>query len=731
MKYVTVSVFFLWFSALLIAQNVNHWETAVFSDDTWKYFIGNSEPNAFWRVSGYDDKSWLSGKGGFGYGDNDDSTVIAQCYAVYLRKEFSVKDTSAIAAAILNLDYDDGFVAYINGFEIARAGVTGTYPAYNTGAADHEAKVYTGGQFEYFSVNKSLLSKCLTNGINMLAIQIHNSNLGSSDLTAIPFLSFGIVDDKKLYRPVPLWFVSPIVNNSFSSVLPIVSINTNGQAIQDGTKINAVMRVINNTARLNNLSDSANNYFGIIGIEIRGATSSGFPQKSFNVETRSAQDFSRNVSLLGMPEENDWALIGNYNDKTLVRNTFSYALFAKMGHYASRTRYCEVLINGEYQGIYMFTEKIKRDKNRVDIKKLDEVAVSGDAITGGYIFKNDNKDADETSFLSNYSERGINGIQEVPFIYVYPKTEELTNAHRSYLPSFINSFENVLYGTQFAHPVNGYKKYIDVNSFIDYFILGEVSRSVDAYKKSKFYFKDVDKNGGRIHSGPPWDFDWAYKNIPEGNNQFECYYGNTDGSGWAYKAYLCNHSPKFAGWVPRLMQDPDFVNAVKTRYTSLRKTILSNTEVNRSIDSLKSIVAEGIGRHFQKWDILGKVTNGSPETDNQPATYDAAINQIKNWLRIRLEWLDKNLPGTVTGILNSKPGVIKLYPNPASDQLFIQSDHPVSRVEFYSLDGRLMHSLLSGNNLIDLNKLALKKGIYICKIHSYTAGVYTEKLAVF
>ena len=203
-----------------------------------------------------------------------------------------------------------------------------------------------------------------------------------------------------------------------------------------------------------------------------------------------------------MPEENDWALIGNYNDKTLVRNPFSYALFTNMGHYAPRTRYCEVLINGEYQGIYMLTEKIKRDKNRVDIKKFDAIATNGDAITGGYIFKNDNKDADETSFLSNYSERGINGIQEVPFIYVYPKTEELTNAHKTYLPSFINSFENVLYGSQFTHPVNGYKKYIDVNSFVDYFLLGEVSRSVDAYKKSKFYFKDVDSENNLIQSGP-------------------------------------------------------------------------------------------------------------------------------------------------------------------------------------------------------------------------------------
>lgn len=726
-----VWVVFIFSSLFSYSQNVHHWETAVFSGDSWKYFIGNSEPNAFWRINGYDDKSWLTGRGGFGYGDDDDTTLIAQCYAVYLRKEFLVSDTAEIAAAILNIDYDDGFVAYINGFEIARSGVVGAYPSYNTGAADHEAKVYAGGQYENFIVNKSLLLKCLTNGMNMLAIQVHNSSLGSSDLTAIPFLSFGVTKDKKLYRPVPAWFMPPATGNSFASTLPIISIQTYGQAIQDGIKINALMRVIAKSSGLNNLSDSANNYYGIIGIEIRGATSSGFPQKSFNVETRGAQDISRNVSLLGMPEENDWALIGNYNDKTLVRNTFSYALFTKMGRYAPRTRYCEVLINNEYQGIYMLTEKIKRDKNRVDIKKFDDVATGGDAITGGYIFKNDNKDADETSFLSNYSERGIPGIQEVPFIYVYPKTEELTNAHKTYLPSFINSFENVLYGPQFTHPVNGYKKYIEVNSFVDYFLLGEVSRSVDAYKKSKFYFKDVDKNGGLIHSGPPWDFDWAYKNIPEGNNQFECYYGNTDGSGWAYKVYLCNHSPRFAGWVPRLMQDPVFVNAVKTRYVSLRNSVLSNTSVNQMIDSLRSSLQEATGRHFQKWDILGKATNGSPEVDNQPATYDAAINQIKNWLRIRLEWLDKNMPGTVTSVQAISGQGIRIFPNPASDLIFIESKKKITRIQFYNSLGQLKYDAKYNASSITIPCPAFEKGIYLCKIYSPNSFPHATQVMMY
>ncbi|MEP7267643.1 MAG: CotH kinase family protein [Saprospiraceae bacterium] len=725
-----IAIFFICLSGFLQGQKIDHWETAIFAQDTWKYFVGNSEPNTFWRLNTYDDTKWLSGKGGFGYGDGDDSTVIVPCYAVFLRKSFHVTDTSKILSAVLNLDFDDGFVAYINGIEIARYGISGNYPAYNVPALDHESKVYSGGSYDYFQINKALLRKCLMNGDNMLSIQVHNVGIGSSDLSAIPFLSFGFSDKMEYFRSTPPWFVSPLAGNPFISNLPIISITTNGQVIQDnGTKLNALMRVIQNSNGMNEVTDSANIYYGIIGIEIRGSSSSGYPQKSYNVETRDSLDANRNVSLLGLPEENDWALITNYNDKTLMRNTFSYSLYNQLGHYAPRTKYCDVLINDEYQGIYLLSEKIKRDKNRVAISKFDDKATSGNGITGGYIFKNDNKDADELSFTSNYSESGFLGNPEVSFIYVYPKSSELTTSHKTYLPSFINSFESVLYGNNFTNPIDGYARYIDVPSFIDYFILGEVSRSVDAYKKSKFFYKDVDSKGGKIVSGPPWDFDWAYKNIPEGNNQFNCYYGNTDGSGWAYKAYLCNHDPKFAGWTARLMQDPNFVNAIKSRYVFLRKNVLSEHGVNLLVDSLKNIVNEAQPRHFGKWDILGKITIGSPEVDAQPTTYAAAINQFKTWVFTRLAWLDRNMPGILTDFKVVSGDKVKVYPNPSFHQLTIQSGSEMLHAQLYTMQGQLaFKAMLHGN--VNTIKHNLPPGMYILKVVLKNQQVNLLKLVV-
>jgi hypothetical protein len=156
-----------------------------------------------------------------------------------------------------------------------------------------------------------------------------------------------------------------------SSNLPLVVINTNGQSIQDVAKIAANMKIIfNGSGKLNTPSDPGNVYNGNVGIEIHGAYSATFPQKSYGIESKDKAGNKLNVSLLGMPEENDWILLANYNDKTFMRNMLAFEISRRLGHYAPRTQLVEVILNNEYRGIYILTEKIKRDKGRVNIAKL-------------------------------------------------------------------------------------------------------------------------------------------------------------------------------------------------------------------------------------------------------------------------------------------------------------------------------------------------------------------------
>ena len=164
-----------------------------------------------------------------------------------------------------------------------------------------------------------------------------------------------------------------LAHGQLSSDLPIVVITTSGgEEIPDEPKITADMKIIfNGIGQINKVDDPGNIYSGKVGIEIRGRYSSSLPQKPYGFETRDEEGNNLNVPILGMPEENDWILTANYNDKTFLRNFLAFELFRKMGHYAPRTVYCEVVVNGEYQGIYLLGEKIKQDKNRVDIARLE------------------------------------------------------------------------------------------------------------------------------------------------------------------------------------------------------------------------------------------------------------------------------------------------------------------------------------------------------------------------
>ena len=175
-----------------------------------------------------------------------------------------------------------------------------------------------------------------------------------------------------------------------SSNLPIVIINTGGKIIVDEERITAHMGIIDNEEdQLNNLNDPLNGYDGQIAIELRGSATMGYPKKSYRFETQDADGENNNVSLLGMPKENDWILYGPYDDQSLIRNVLAYGLSNDMGRYASRTRFCELVIDEDYRGLYILLEKTKRDKNRVNIKKMDANDSAGDSLTGGYIIKID------------------------------------------------------------------------------------------------------------------------------------------------------------------------------------------------------------------------------------------------------------------------------------------------------------------------------------------------------
>ncbi len=196
-----------------------YWQTIVDWGDEWKYIVPTQEPPADWNTINFNDQNWDTGKSGFGYGDDDDSTLVPTTMSVYIRKKFLINDTSILKDAILHMDYDDSFVAYLNGEEIARGniGYPGIPPPFNQGADNynHEALIYRGLPPEAFFIDS--LHNLIRQGENVLAVQVHNHSTGSSDLTAIPFFSIGSVNQTGNAYPVPpiLVISSPLLHTNF------------------------------------------------------------------------------------------------------------------------------------------------------------------------------------------------------------------------------------------------------------------------------------------------------------------------------------------------------------------------------------------------------------------------------------------------------------------------------------------------------------------------------------
>ena len=508
-----------------------------------------------------------------------------------------------------------------------------------------------------------------------------------------------------------------------STNIPLFIINTHGAPVPDEPKIPASLKIIHNAGKYNHPADSGNVYDGAIGIEIRGRYSASLPQKPYGFETRDAAGNNLNVPLFGMPAENDWILLANYNDKVFMRNTLAFHLFRKMGHYAPRTRFCEVVLNGYYEGIYIFTEKIKRDKGRVNISKLAPADNDGDELTGGYIIKVDYYNEND-SWVSSYPPPG-HADKKVHFVYSYPKPEAITLLQKTYIKNFINEFETKLYtpGTNLSK----LDKYIDISSFIDYFIINELARNVDGYKKSSFFHKDKDSRDGRLRAGPIWDFDWAWKNIGE------CYFGATDGSGWAYKVFDCNPWPMPPGWTLKLMKNHEFVMKMAERYRQLRTTVLSEGYLFNYVDSVHTLLDKPQSRHYARWQILG-INVGAPETDGQPLTYAGEIDKFKNWITTRLRWLDRNIPSLVVTATEDKipKSSHRVFPNPAKEVLWLKTDNlPVESVYLTTMTGkdvRVMNTY--EKNMIFMDIRDLKPGVYIVTLTFQDGSVEREKIVI-
>lgn len=364
------------------------------------------------------------------------------------------------------------------------------------------------------------------------------------------------------------------------------------------------------------------NYNGRLAIQIRGSSSQDLPKKGFKISTLQADNMTNNnVSLLGMPSENDWVLNGLAFDPSLIRDYLAYNISRMMGNYAPRTQYCEVVINGAYNGLYLLQEKIKANSNRVNILKITATDTAGENLTGGYITKADKTTGGDPVAWSTVAYNG----QYVDYIHELPKPDEVTPQQDNYIHGQFDNLQNsIINGSSLW---NGYTTQIDVPTFVDFMISNEFAANVDGYQLSTFFHKD---RNGKLRAGPIWDF-----NLTLGNDLFQYGFDRSKIDTWQF-ADGGNEGSKF--WTD-LFNNATFKCYVSKRFNQLVQAgqPMNTAFLNTYIDAIISQISEAMVRENQKW---GTVSNNTAE-----------VAALKIFIANRIVWMTNHL-GSFSGCSN-------------------------------------------------------------------------------
>jgi len=443
--------------------------------------------------------------------------------------------------------------------------------------------------------------------------------------------------------------------------LPVLVFRTDGRPIVDRTHIPSTLQLLsfNDSAKS---GEAKVDYEGQAELSARGNSSYYFEKKSYRLELQTGSGRDRKASLLGMPADSDWVLYGSATDRSFARDILAHELWRRMGHYAVRWRYVEVflitnqlvkapslaqdlgkevphvlaalslnqpaaaaltfsnqqnrlgsVLADSYIGLYLLMEKIKRGKDRVDVVKLRPTDNAEPEISGGYILKKDDR---------GRNQRGLLTGQEFRVRYEEPKESELTAVQKQWMAKYLEDFEKALMGPNFRDIANGYPKYIDIESFVDFHWLVELGKNADGFSFSQYIHKD---RGRPLSMGPVWDWDNAF-----GNPYFDLI-RNTNG--WRFETTDENDY----SWYRRLFDDPDFLQRYIDRWSELRATILATSNVLAIVDGVANQLKGAHRRNSLRWEQEGRQASLRVWVG---ISYMDELTVLKNWITTRLNWID-------------------------------------------------------------------------------------------
>lgn len=361
-----------------------------------------------------------------------------------------------------------------------------------------------------------------------------------------------------------------------------------------------------------------------IGFRVRGESSRAYSKKQYAVELREdGSDEDKDMAVLGMPAESDWVLSESLHfDRSSVRNALAYGMSNSIGRYAPRTRFAEAFLvegNGDvsaesFIGFYTVIEKVKRGKQRVNVKKLEPTDLTLPNMSGGYMLR---IDKDENHFVAAYRD-----VQ-----FVYPDWEEIRVAarapQRDYIKQYIDDLRLAMLAADFRVPATGkhYSEIVDVDSFIDHNIINAFAKNPDGCRLSTYFYKD---RGGLLFAGPVWDFDRAFGTEWDWRttNPDEWFREESDGTDYFSE-----------GWWGLLFYDDAFKARYKARFLELLADEFSPDTLDGLIDELAAQVGDAAQRNYERW----------PEFVPSGGDHASEIDAMKSWLRARAEFVQREL----------------------------------------------------------------------------------------
>ena len=367
----------------------------------------------------------------------------------------------------------------------------------------------------------------------------------------------------------------------------------------------------------------------------RGNASRDFPKKPWRIK------FDKKQNVLDAPAKaKKWTLINNYGDKTLMRNLLAFELSKRMGMtYTPYGTAVDVLLNGEYKGCYQLCDQVTINKNRVNITEMTPEDNQGSALTGGYLI--------EVDAYANKEKSWFNSNKGNPVTIKSPDEDEITANQKQYIYNFFNMMENQ------------WSTYLDVNSFLRHFLVGELSGNTDTYW-SVFMYKDRDED--LLHVGPVWDFDLAFNNdqrIYPVNNKSDYIYRSGGSCAGQMRNFVDNI----------VVRDAAAKRQLLAIWDEARQSGLTEENMIAYIDRLEAELQQSQRLNFLRWPILNQRVHQNPPTKG---SFQAEVEVLRTYMKERFAWMDKKLGYTY------KPNAISELPHDKTQpyQVFSLSGQP-------------------------------------------------------